>query len=522
MCWGGKVSKALPPRSVGRALLAILLLFSPPALADMRIAAEQSASAASLTLSWPGTVKAEHTLDGRELTLRFSRPIGAARVDTIAERLAGWVDGVQYGYDSVLLVLAPDVAATVTTARDGVRVAFAPAPRAAAPSDEDRAAERRLDYFRAVTMMEEGRAGEARVLLDTMLANDPKDREAVDLLAQVAERQGRWREAVGLYGRALELSPDSKPALDARKRLLSEHGDQARLDVDVLHVKDADVQHVARLTGNREVRWNSALRYMVERRRLDVDRARRADGRIEPFHGQRLRGELSLLHDWDATLDQSRFSLFAAPRTAGLGIGHDLRDAGGQTRLSFAWSEPTFAFVEGIVGAGRRDRLWIAREQRLSERWVATLGGALNRYGLAEEGDLARSASLEGSLRYTVRVQRPIVSLAYVLDAEYLNRRAERRDPLGNPFFPLPVARREVHSFQIAAEDSYDSGFRWALQAGWSYDRFNKGGPFAAGAIGYELWDGFEAGLRASHTISTARGTGSAVDAAGGYLLWRH
>lgn len=492
-----------------------------PAVAQMRIAAQRAETTASLALSWPGVVKTAPAQDGRELTLRFNRPIGEARVETIAERLTGWVDSVQYGYDSLLLVLAPEVTATVATRRDGVRVAFAPAPRTVGKDAEERAAERRLDYFRAVTMMEDGRIGEARGLLSSMLAAEPKDREAVDLLAQVVERQGRWREAVGLYGRALDLSPDNKPALDARRRLLREFGNQARFDFDVVHVKDADVQRIGRLTGNREVGWNSALRTLVERRTLDVDQARRADGRLEAFHGERTRAELSLVHDWD-TPDQSRVSLFAAPQTLGAGLGHDLRDGSGQTRFTIGWREPTFTFVEGIVNAGRRDRVSVLREHRLSERWLATLGGALNRYGLGAEGDLARSASLEGAVRYTVLVQRPIASLAYVLDAEYLNRRVERLDPLGLPFVPLPVARREVHSLQVAVEDSFDNGLRYAVQGGWSYDRFNKGGPFAAGAVAYEFIDGLEAGLRASHTISTARGTGSAVDAAGGYLLWRH
>ncbi|WP_448189943.1 tetratricopeptide repeat protein [Azospirillum sp. sgz301742] len=504
-------------------ILGLALFVATPALAQpMRIAAERSEAAASLALSWsgagPGAVKAEHTQDGRELVLRFSRPIGDARVEAISERLTGWVDGVQYGYDSLLLVLAPEVTATVTDTRGGVRVAFAPAPRLTADERKD---ERRLDYFRAVTMMEDGRVSEARGLLSSMLKDEPKDREAVDLLAQVAERQGRWREAVGLYGRALDLSPDNKPALDARKRLLREFGDQARLDFDIFHVRNADVQRIGRLTGNQEVGWNSALRTTVERRKLDVDQARHPDGRLEAFHGQRTRGELSLVHDWDS-LDQSRASLFFAQQTLGAGLGHDLRDGSGQTRFTIGLREPTYTFVEGIVNAGRRDRVSVLREQRLSERWLATLGGALNRYGLGAEGDLARTASLEGAVRYTFLVQRPIASVAYVLDAEYLGRRVERLDPQGLSFAPLPVTRREVHSLQLAVEDSFDNGFRYAAQAGWSYDRFNKGGPFAAGAVAYEFVEGLEAGVRASHTISTSRGTGNVVDSAGGYLLWRY
>ena len=515
MCSGSRAGRSL--------LAALMLTVATPALAQpMRIAAERGEMTAGLTLTWTAPVTVEHAQDGRELTLRFSRPIGTARVETIAERLEGWVENVQYGYDSMLLVLAPGVTVDVNPNRTGVRLSFETEPHAlSTPPEESRAADRRLAYLRAVTLLEDGEVAEARRHIDAMLAAEPKDRDAVELLAQVAERQGRWREAVALYDRSLGLSPDGETATDARRRLLREYGDHARLDVDYVRVERADTQRVARLTGKQEVGWDTAFRYVVENRRLDVDQARRADGRLAPFHGQRTRGELSLLHDWES-MDQSRASLFVAPGTLGAGIGHDLRGGDGRTRLSLAWREPTYTFVEGIIGAGRRDRLWAAREQRLSERWFATLGGGLNRYGLGAQGDLARSAGVEGSLRYTFVTQRPVASVAYVLDGEYVGRRVTRTDAAGVAFVPLPVVTREVHSLQLAVEDNYAGGFRYAAQAGWSFDRFNRGGPFAAALLGYEVVDGLEAGVRASHTVSTARGTGSAANTVGGYLLWRY
>ena len=55
----------------------------------------------------------------------------------------------------------------------------------------DRAAQRRLDYFRALALMEGGDVRPARTLLRDLLAQDPKDAQSTALLAQAEERLGR-------------------------------------------------------------------------------------------------------------------------------------------------------------------------------------------------------------------------------------------------------------------------------------------------------------------------------------------
>ncbi|WP_448204816.1 tetratricopeptide repeat protein [Azospirillum sp. sgz302134] len=491
----------------------------------VRVEATRGEKGARLSLRWPGSVTVEHSLDGRELSLRASRPLGEAPLEGIPDRLQGWVDNVLYGYDSVLLVLAPGVTAEITDEPSGLRIDLAQERRTTRRTAEDMAAEqaaqRRIDYFRAVTLMEQGDVREARSLLVDLLRANPNDAQSTALLAQAEERIGRWREAVRLYDRALELTPDEPSLVVGKANLLREHGEQARFDWDLFQVQNADVQRIGRLTGNLEVGGNTSFLYALEHRAVDVDQAVRADGRVEPFHGNRQRAELALQHDWPE-LQRSRFALFAAPRTVGAGYVHAWRDEESETRAGLLWSEPNFTFIEGIVGAGRRDRAYLQHQEQLTERWSFELGAGVNRYGLAGDSDLARSATVEGAIRYVLNREGPVTSVAYLLDAEYVSRREERFNEAGAIYHPLPVQTREVHALQLSVDDALTDYWRYSIQGGYAYDRRSKGGPQGAVSLAYEPLENLELGLRASYTRSTARGNGAAATAAGGYVTFRY
>ncbi|MCW2243389.1 tetratricopeptide repeat protein [Azospirillum canadense] len=509
---------------------ALLLAVATPAIAQtkaaaVRVEATREESGARLTLRWPGAVTVSPGLDGRELTLRASRPLGDAPLETIPDRLQGWVDNVLYGYDSVLLVLAQGVTAEVAVEANGVSIAFTRERRADRRSAEEQSAEqaaqRRIDYFRAVTLMEQGDVREARSLLIDLLRANPNDAQSTALLAQAEERLGRWREAVRLYDRALELTPDEPSLVAGKASLLRERGEQARLDWDLFQVKNADVQRIGRLTGSLEVGGNTSLLYALENRTVDVDQAVRADGAVAPFHGNRQRGELTLRHDWPE-LQQSRLSLFAAQKTVGAGYVHGWRDEESETRAGVAWREPNYTFIEGIVGGGRRDRVFLSHEERLSDRWSANMGAGWNRYGLTGDSDLASSATVEGAVRYVLTRDGPVTSIAYVLDAEYVTRRADRVNEAGAIYQPLPVQTREVHALQLALDDALTDYLRYNLQGGYAYDRRGQGGPQGSLALAYEPLESLELGLRASYTRATARGNGATATAAGGYLIMRY
>ncbi|MBP2300613.1 hypothetical protein [Azospirillum picis] len=489
-----------------------------------RLEAVREDRSARFALRWSAAVTTEAEHNGRELVLRFSRPLGDVALDTVPERLQSWVDNILYGYDSVALVLASDVEATVLPEPGGVTVALArkpaarPAPQAVAA---DRAAERRIGYFRALAMMEEGEARPARKLLRGLLAQNPDDAQSTALLAQAEERLGRWREALLAYDGALKLTPDEPSLVEGKARVLHENADRLRLDVDWQRVRNAETQRITRAGGVQEIGGSTRFTWSFERRDVDIGAARRADGRLEAFHDARSRLDVGLVHDWPE-LQRSSLTFYAAPRTLGAGYTHAWRSEEAETRAGFALKEPNFAFLEGIIGAGRRDRLFVQHEERLSSRWALALGAGWNRYGLAGSADLARSATVEGSLRYTLNTEGPLTSVAYVLDAEYVGRRKERLDALGQIYVPLPAATREVHAVQLNIEDHITDYVRYAAQVGYAYDRRGQSGPQGAVSLAWEPAENLEVGLRASHARSTARGSASAVDSVGGFLVWRY
>ncbi len=511
---------------------------TPPSMAQVEVTRE--GERARFVLRWPGSVATEEIeRRGRELTLRFSRPLGGVALDSVPGRLQGWVDNVLYGYDSVLLVLAADVVADVAADRSGVAVTFtkeAKSLHAAGAALAERVAQRRLDFFRALTLLEGGQAREARAMLRARAQSDPRDAQTSALLAQAEERLGRWREASAAYDTALAQTPNDPSLIVGKARLLRENGDRARIDSDWQRVRGADVQRIQRLTGVVTLPGSNTISYALENRRVDVDAAIRRDGAAAPFHGARQRMEFAIAHDWPEG-ERSTLTLHAAQQALGVGLTHAWKDEDSETRVGLIWSEPSFATLEGIIGGGRRDRLFVQHEARLSDRWSLGIGVGYNRYGLAGASDLARSASVEAQLRYVLNREGPLTSLVYLLDAEYVGRRAQRESPSeplppdqaldtppppGRFFAPLPTATREVHVLQLSVEDWLADYVRYSAQIGYAYDRRGKSGPQGALSLAWEPLDALEIGVRASHARSTARGTASAVNAAGGYLLWRY
>lgn len=525
MSWSADLRRA----SGGAAIAATVWFLAPmPALPAARMEATVQDGGARLSLTWDSAVRVSSERDGRELTLRFDRPLGDLPLDVVPGRLPGWVENTAFGYDSVLLVLPPGVDAMVVKDGAVVRVDFlrsATVNRWPADIAADRAAERqverRLDYFRAVTDLEDGDLHQARTRARALVDTDPKDVSSLVLLGNAEERAGRWREALDVYDRALTLTPDETSLLRSRQALFREHGDQVRLDVDLFQVEDADTQRIARLSARQDLGGHRSLVALLETRRVDTDQVVRADGRITPFHGWRTRAEVTVVQDWDET-HRTAASLFAAERTLGSGLIHSMRNDLGVTRVGILAREPAYTFVEGIVGTGWRDRAFLQHEFRLGGGWSALLGGGYSRYGLDEDDGLARSATAEGTLRYAIDLGRPVASVAYSLDAEYVIERETRIDPLGNPYAPLPIATREVHSFSLGIDDEIGDVLRYGVQGGYAYDRRNSGGPFAAATIAYEPLTNVELGFRASHARSTARGSDAGVNAVGAYVAFRY
>ena len=110
------------------------LLMPVPAAADARLEATKTDRGGVIALEWPVpvTVETERDVKARELLLRFDQPLGTVPFARIQEVLGGLVETVEYGYDSVLIRVAPDVRVTPTNLASGVQIALSGAVEAAA------------------------------------------------------------------------------------------------------------------------------------------------------------------------------------------------------------------------------------------------------------------------------------------------------------------------------------------------------------------------------------------------------
>lgn len=493
------------------------------AAAQPRLAIESDRDHALVTLTFPQPVRMREGASGRELLLLFDQPLDGARLDRIATELPGWVDGVQSGYDSLLLTVSGNVRFEVSKHATTVRLALTSVTRPGSPPLTPETAEEpgtvRLSVVRARALLAAGELAAARDLLHELQALAPDDPEVLDLLAQTERQLGNPALAARLLGRLQALAPTRRDVATAAAELRREVGSRVRFETLSLTYKDADRQLVTRGRAEVMVTPAATLGAVVENRRLKRSNLQRADGSIDDFDGSRQRGEVyaELRSAWGLT----HAGLFAAERTIGLGLTHQLDALGGRTLFQAAWHEPYFETAEAIADAGTRDRLRIRHDRVLVAGLTAGLGASLNSYGIDGESGLTTSIGVEGGMRREILSGDPIVTVGYSLDAEYVQSHDTRINVQGATYDVMPVDSREQHTLDMAVDGTVTEALRYSLFGGYVFDRLGGDGPTAGLNVVYAPLPELEMGVQASTSISSTRGAGSKVQSVGAYVEWR-
>jgi len=520
----GPIIPTFPARHAAAALaLALALaaaLAAPGASARLDSArAEPRAGALALLLRFDAAVTSTVTERGAELVLQVDQPLDGAALERLGPTLEGWVREFRYGYDSLLLGLEPGVRAQVQTAGEEIRVLLerppAPAPQAA-PDD---GSQLRLERLRAQLRGERGDRLGARAELERLRRQHPEVIPIPALLAEHESALGRWRRALALHDRVLELDPDAAAAIRSKAQLRREHGTFLRLDQELVDISDADEQHITRLDGRVNVGPRASVEIALERRLLRTPFAQRANGASGAFDGERLRG--AALLRLDTTLGELALAAYAGESSPGAGVEWSAGSNYGRTTLRAEAARPYWDFVEGIVDGGTRSLIEAEQRLALPPRWQLSASGALIRYGIDDSFRAADSWRLRAGASYVVHPQAPFLSLAYRLDTEHVLSRRTRSAADGTVFAPLPVTSRESHTLELFASHPLTDYLGLDLVAGYLVDRLNSRGPFAELALRYEPLPTLEMGLRLGRSFTAARGGDSALLRAGGYLMLR-
>jgi tetratricopeptide (TPR) repeat protein len=471
-----------------------------------------SSDALRIVLSWPHLPQYADEARGRELLLRFSRPIEAPEVLALPRQAPEWVLNVRTGYDSLLIHAAQDVAYTIDAEEKAIVITMRQAPQSpGAVEKEDADTERtkenehlRAELLRARALFESGALAQARVILQQLIEEHAESVEPLVNLAELEARAGRWRKAVTLYNRALHLVNDPR-IVRAKAQLLAQHGPFVQTDVGVQHYQDADTQTFLTATGRLlSSQWTDAG-FEYQTRYVDAPSVARPDGDTSGFSGVRHRLELNLSGEFDNGIDLAG-RLYATEYHVGVGV--DLNGEIGQGRWALAgrYHEPYWVLLEGVVSGGAADRLSIEYAGRVKRDFSILAKMGVNAYSIGDEFHGAKSGTGTFAIRYAPPLHVGGLSLGYIFDGEFPFDLTTKTDADGMAFHPVNVLRREVHTMELSYIREVTDALTVAGTFVYSYDRVGGQGPGGHAALTYKPSLPWEFGIRGSISSVSLRG----------------
>jgi hypothetical protein len=405
--------------------------------------------------------QAQVRVEGRDVVVQLDRVLKDFDTESAIAKSDGWFESVQAGYDSVLFRSSRPVEATVERKPGEIVITLVEAP--SPPPIESGASDRselRLKTLEAQLTTREGAYDAARQKYETLRNDLPGDAEPTAGLAEVAEHQGRWREARDLYDEASRQAPLNEEVREARDRIDSEHRSFVRFETewrktDSGSIDAAGTANDLRYFGTRstaELQLSDRLRVGLNfdaarvkasqvgvlspsTRTVSLDGwARRADAflRYDDLAGGA--GRLELYADGgvkSGRLPSLASDPFESFHGAARGVGLEWSQ-----KLSFGrlvgraeWHRPNWDFTEGLAQGGTRDRVLLSIEEaRIGDVTGRAAIGAAN-YGLKGSSDplskpnLARSVVANIDLRTPFAWFGPDWSVGYAYDAEYVLKR---------------------------------------------------------------------------------------------------
>lgn len=494
------------------AILAVLALV-PAAAARAQVPVTIEATTPgddSLVVTITATQVRRLTVDGPEVFIQYARPIDPGAVEAFATQRADWLETAEYGYDSIVLRFLPDFAVTAQDTGGSVRVAVSKPDSSAAAAGGPIAVDPqlvRLEYYRALTLMETGAVNQGRTMLIDLHRVDPGNVEVILLLAQAEERLGHPERALELLDRALQLDPGLEQAVRDSARLHREVADPARLSVRMQSVEKADDQQITVLDGRYGLWPGVKFEYRLENRRIEIAEARRADGRLAAFDGTRQFATFRLAQRPDQGPGIG-VSLFAANDALGVGLDSSLDLGPTDWKFDAAFNEPEKDYVEGLIEGAARDHIGVSVQHAEGDAIELRGGISLNSYSI-DDRHAGSAVELTGELRRVVYAPWPFMTVGYRLDAEYFDEAETGTAADGTSFDRLPLSSREAHTVDAGVEGYLTDYVRARATGGYTVDRLNGHGPSAEMELVYEPLPDLEVTAGMGTSLAVTRGSQS-------------
>jgi hypothetical protein len=421
----------------------------------------------------------QHRIEGAELLATFDGPVRVELDAAFVETSAGWIGGVQSGYDTLLVRAVRDVEYAVSSRADGLDLRVI--PRGAADPEGEARARLRLSLLRAHW---HAAGGDGDAELETLRALErqaPADVQVLTALGAAERRIGWRRMAEATFARALAADRADPEVRRQLAEIAVERAPRARLDVEHRDANGEWTTTSQRSEGARVLSDAVQVGGRLELLRFDAARVRLPTGDIGAMRRVLQRGEAWVEVD---TLGGSTWSACVAAAGSGLGLaaGVTRPQPSGRWTLQAEVNRPFWEFAEALAGDGTRDRAALERRQRLGRRADSWVTVSANRYAIAD-GSHARTAAVSGGVVMAVRDAAPYVAVSYGFDKESLAGATQRVDGAGAPFAPVPIVSREIHVPGVAVRQDIGRSVSFEAHAGYAVDRLGGRGPVFEGRV---------------------------------------
>jgi len=456
----------------------------------------------NIHLSWSTPVQASYHQDKTQLHIQFSRALGQIDLIKLLECCSEWLLNVQYGYDSLLLVLAANVGANITRTETSVTVHLIlifPPQKLSTPLQQA-GHDDQLDYLRAVALLHTGELHKAHRILARLSDKNPSDMNYLKNLAVSEYRIGNWRAAYQHYDRVLSLDPEQKDVQQVKYQLIREHGGQVQFDSSQRMADNNDEQSLIRLRANVLFSMDWRLTGTLSRREIHLDETtHRTSSALVTIRED---AELSL--SYHHQMHEQQFTLLS--NEANIGVRFQLAHGflANQDGLLIAINEPVPEYLEGMIQPWKRHRFQLNFKRQYNNKTASSLN-ILTRHYYHHHEKIADTAGFSGWLRYTLREYRPTFAMAYAIDAEYA---IKQHTPLNSPaknntsVSDRRIHDHEIHTLRLELAHTFNHRLNVSTIGGYTLDRYQGKAPFINVGLRYTIDKLFQIGLIFSNKLS--------------------
>jgi hypothetical protein len=508
-----------PPGVVVSYLLPGLLLGLPAsaaAQAPTPVALIARVDGPSLVLSVVASapLAVTHHVEGDEWLATFDSPVRVELAAGLLESTAGWIGGVQSGYDTLLIRAARAVDFEVSRRDDGIDLRLT--ARGPADPEADAEGQRRLALLRAQWHAAQG-AGAAELRMLSMLERQaPADAQVLTALGSAERRIGWRRRALATFERARAADRADPEVRRQLADMAVERAPRLRMDLEHKDVHGEWQTASQRSEGVRALSDAVQVRGRLELLRFDAARVRRPSGEIGPLRRALQRGDAWLDIETRGGTTWSA-AVCVANSGPGLAAGFVRPQPSGRWTLEAEWHRPFWEFAEGLADGGTRDRGAVERRQKLARRLDGWVVASVNRYAI-DDGANTRTAGVSGGVVVALRTAAPAVSASYGLDKESVLGQTQRIAPDGSTFAPVPIVSREIHVPGVQVRQAAGRALVIDGHAGYAMDRLGGRGLVAEvharwprGRVTGEVWLDRRLQTFTTTTVVTRIGGGVAV-----------